>query len=183
MLRVAQARSMAVAWLQGDSARPPFQSSSFDYITNQLSYHHTQDKAAMIGEVYRLLKPGGRFVLTNIDPWSMAGWAIYRFFPAAQERDHQDCWPATELVARLEDAGFSNIQGRRDHQSPRVTLRECLEYASRRHRTSQLIVISDQDYEAGIARIAQAIEQAGGDFVVDSELCFITIQGDKQQPS
>jgi ubiquinone/menaquinone biosynthesis C-methylase UbiE len=41
---------------------------TYPYITNQFSYPHVLDKPGMILETYCVLKPGGRFVMTNIDP-------------------------------------------------------------------------------------------------------------------
>ena len=87
MLEQARQRCPTVDWVQGDSTHPPFPDASFDYITNQFSYPHVDDKLRLIAEMYRLLKPGGRFAITNIDPWSMRDWIIYRYFPAARTRD------------------------------------------------------------------------------------------------
>src|SRR5512143_896309 len=56
MLGVARNRCEPVTWIQGDSASPPFGDASFDYITNQFSYHHIQDKTRLIFETCRLLK-------------------------------------------------------------------------------------------------------------------------------
>jgi ubiquinone/menaquinone biosynthesis C-methylase UbiE len=90
MLRIARARCPNVRWVHGDASRIPFRSQSFDYITNQFSYHHIHDQPGFVCEVFRVLKPGGRFVMVNIDPWSMDRWVIYRYFPQARSLDHQD---------------------------------------------------------------------------------------------
>src|SRR5688572_24394580 len=85
---LAQARQRTdVSLVQGDSSRPPFRDNTFDYISNQYSYAHVLDKPRMIAETHRLLRQGGRFVMTNIDPWSMRNWLLYYYFPAAWDRD------------------------------------------------------------------------------------------------
>ena len=71
MLRQAQAKTGAVSWIQADSAQPPFADQSFDFITSQFAFHHVQNQSTMIHTVYALLKPGGRFVMTNIAPHEM----------------------------------------------------------------------------------------------------------------
>ena len=180
MLRQARWRCSAVAWVQGNSARPPFKDASFDYITNQFSYHHVPDKPRMIAEIGRVLSPGGRFVVTTIDPWSMPGWIVYTYFPAARQRDFEDCLPAEEFAALMTEAGFSNIQINRQHWHEKEGLKHFLDYASPRYRTSQLMAISDGDFKAGLARLTEEIEKSGDDACVDSEICLVTIKGDKR---
>jgi SAM-dependent methyltransferase len=180
MLRQARRRCPTVAWVQGDSARLPLKDASFDYITNQFSYHHVLDKPRMIAEIGRVLRPGGRFVMTNLDPWSTPDWIVYTYFPAARQRDFEDCLPADEFAALMTKAGFSNIQINRQHWHEKESLKYYLDYASPRYRTSQLMAISDDDFKAGIARLAEDIEKSGDAACVDSEICLITVIGDKR---
>jgi len=179
MLYQAYKRCKAITWIQGDSTSPPFGNNRFNYITNQFSYHHVQNKLRFFTETYRILKPGGRFVITNLDPWSMAGWIIYQYFQASWERDLSDFLPANEIVLRMEQVGFSSIQVKRDHRRTEENLSEFLGYASQRHRTSQLIAIQDREYENGIARIRDQVVRFGREFQVSSEICLIRILGDK----
>jgi ubiquinone/menaquinone biosynthesis C-methylase UbiE len=180
MLRQAHRRCSTVAWAQGNSARLPLKDASFDYITNQFSYHHVPDKPRMIVEIGRVLSSGGRFVMTNLDPWSMPGWIVYTYFPAARQRDFEDCLPVEEFAALMTKAGFSNIQISRRHWREKEDLKRFFEYASQRYRTSQLMAISDSDFKMGIARLAEEIEKSGGAACVDSEICLVTIIGDKR---
>ena len=180
MLKQAQSRCRVVSWVQGDSAAPPFRQGSIHYITNQFSYQHVQPRERMIAETYRLLRPGGRFVMTNLDPWSMTGWVIYRYFPAARQRDFEDFLPAETFTDMMGDAGFININLSRSRQVSEVELGELLNYASQRFRTSQLVVLTEADYRHGLEKMRQEIEQAGGNPVrVKSELSLVTIVGDK----
>lgn len=78
MLRVASRSAPASFWVQGDGSRLPLAASGFDYITNQFSYQHIAQQESFVGEMFRVLRPSGRFTMTNIDPWSMPDWAIYR---------------------------------------------------------------------------------------------------------
>ena len=104
-----------VAWVQGDGARLPFVGASFDYVSNQFSFHHVRDKASMLHEVFRLLRTGGRFVMTNIAPREMPGWAVYRYFPEAWERDLADFTPPKGIELLLEQVGFARIETVLDH--------------------------------------------------------------------
>lgn len=181
MLVQAYKSCKAITWIQGDSTNPPFGNNRFDYITNQFSYHHVQNKPRLIAETYRILKPGGRFVITNLDPWFMAGWIVYQYFQASWERDLSDFLPADEIVFQMEQVGFSNIQVKRDHRRTDENLSEFLRYASQRHRTSQLIAIQDHEYEAGIERLKELVVKFGKEFQVSSEICLVRIIGDKPE--
>jgi SAM-dependent methyltransferase len=180
MLRQAQQRCRTVAWVQGDGAATPFRSDCFHYVTNQFSYHHVRCKEKLIAEIHRLLRAGGRFAMTNLDPWAMADWIVYRYFPAARVCDHRDFLPTEAFAQLMERAGFTNIRVTSHHHTPERDLHQFLEYASQRFRTSQLIAIPDAAYEAGIREIKRDIGKAGdGRTPVRSEVCVVTITGDK----
>jgi SAM-dependent methyltransferase len=179
MLRIAQRRQMQIAWVQGDGTRLPILGASFDYVTNQFSYQHIADRDSFVREVYRILRPGGRFVMTNIDPWRMAGWAIYRYFPEALARDVVDFLPSERFASLMRTVGFANVQVDLRQWTNPEPLADFLAYASDRHRTSQLIVISDTAYEAGLVRLREAAEADDGTATVDSDVCLVTIVGEK----
>ncbi len=175
MLRQAQNRNPAVAWVQADNMAAPFAGESFHYITNQFSYAHVQNKPRFIAETARLLKPGGYFVLTSIDPWAMPNWAIYRYFPAAYTLDQQDFLPVDTLTHLLDKAGYTNITVSRQHFVRSEPLADFLHYASARWRASEFMAISDADYAAGLAAIKKDLARPGEAPVVDSEICFVTV--------
>ena len=179
MLRIARARCPDVRWVHGDASRIPFCSQTFDYATNQFSYHHIQDQPAFVGEVFRVLKPGGRFVMVNIDPWSMPQWVIYRYFPRARDLDHQDFLMPGAFTDLMQATGFADVQVSHQRQRTCESLMDFLAYARQRHRISQLLAVSDADYEAGIHRLERQIKQDGDAATVESESCLVTIRGDK----
>ena len=179
MLEQARKRCAAIDWVQADSTHPPFPDLSFDYITNQFSYPHISDKVQLIRETYRILKPGGQFAITNIDPWSMPGWVLYRFFPAALARDLADFLSEDQLVSMLTQAGFWDIQVRRQLKRSEEKLGDFLAYASQRYRTSHFMAIDDQAYQDGLAAITESIRRSGPDARLPSELCLIWFLADK----
>ena len=179
MLVQARQRCPEISWIQGDSTQTFIESNYFDYITNQFSYHHIHEKSKLLSETYRILKPGGRFVITNLDPWSMQNWIVYQYFPASKKRDFEDFLPSDKLIRMMDRAGFTNISHKLQAESKEVSLREFLDYASLRHRTSQLMVISDKQYFLGIKKLKDSIDKFGGEFRIFSETCLITVTGDK----
>jgi ubiquinone/menaquinone biosynthesis C-methylase UbiE len=179
MLQQARKRCDTVCWVQGDSSATPFCDDTFDYVTNQFSYSHVLDKKRLFSEAFRILKRDGRYTMTHIDPWSMPNWVVYRYFPAAQRRDFKDFLTAESFVERMLDAGFSNTKIRRTYRKEALSVREFLDYASLRYRTSQLMVISDQSYEEGLDALQEDNRRFGDSWHLESEICLITITGDK----
>jgi ubiquinone/menaquinone biosynthesis C-methylase UbiE len=180
MLRVGARRETAVDWVQGDGARLPLVSSTFDYATNQFSYHHIADQPSFFCEISRVLRPGGRFVLTNIDPWSMPDWAIYRYFPESRDQDERDFRPAVMLAASMQEAELVAVRFERRTVQRRQSLAEFLAYASERHRTSQFIAMSDVAYEGGLGRLRDDVAaDTEGLTSIDLGVCLLTLTADK----
>lgn len=174
MLRIARTRGAGVSWIQADAEALPLGSATFDYATNQFSYPHIQNKRRFVAEVFRVLRPGGLFVLTNIDPWAMPGWIIYRYFPEARELDEQDYLPPPSLAALLKDVGFAGIETASTDLSRDHDLATFLASASRRHTASQLMAIPDAAYDAGLRRLREDIARG---VTVRSDFVVLTVSG------
>lgn len=179
MLRVARSREPGVRWIRGDAEALPFPSNAFHYATNQFSYPHIGDKPRFAREVFRVLRPGGRVVVTNIDPWAMPGWIIYRFFPEAWTLDERDYLRADALAALLTDAGFTAIEWSTRDLSRDEDLAAFEAYASERHVASQFMAITDTAYAAGLRRVREARVAGGRGAAVRSTFVILTIQADK----
>lgn len=180
MLEIARKTCPSVMWIQGDGTELPFASASFDYACNQFSYQHIRNKEKLLTELYRVLKTGGRFVMTNIDPWSMTGWSVYRYFPEALELDRRDFLPVERFVALMKHTGFRDVHIERSEIEKRESLRDFLAYASERHRASQLMAISDAAYRSGIRRLTEeALKVEGQDRLVEFEFVWVAVTGDK----
>lgn len=179
MLRQARNRCPDIKWIKGDSTDTRFEANGFDYITNQFSYHHIEDKWKLIQETYRILRPNGRFVITNLDPWSMTKWILYRYFPASKQRDFNDFARVSRLISWMKKTGYRNIHCKRQRMPREESLSEFLRYAGQRHRTSQLIAISDKDYMAGLRNLEEDILRYGLQKKIPSETCLVWVFGDK----
>lgn len=68
MLSRARSKTSDVDWVLGDGWRLPFADETYDYICNQFSYPHASGRTTLFQEIFRALKPSGRFVLANISP-------------------------------------------------------------------------------------------------------------------
>ena len=180
MLRIARAREAGVAWIQGDAQALPVGSRTVDYATNQFSYPHISDKTQFVSEIFRVLRPGGRFVLTNIDPWAMEQWIIYRYFPEARAPDERDYLTKASLVNLLAEVGFVDIETSTRDLSRDEDLARFHAYATQRHSASQFLALPDAVYEAGLGRVREHLSVAGAGVTVPSEFVILTVSADKR---
>ena len=182
MLAIARRRDASVSWIRGKAEALPLTSSAVHYATNQYSYPHTADKPALMREVFRVLRPGGRFVLQNVDPWSMRDWITYQYFPEAWSVDARDFLPIDSLTTMMRDAGFASIAVTTRVVPEPENLQAYFARVSGRHSMSQLTAISDDAYERGLARIRDRLEASGSEEVmIPSTLTFLTIVAGKDR--
>lgn len=113
---VAKARKNAtklgvanVAFHQSDIATLPLEDDSADFFISNCTINHAQDKHAVWSEVFRVLKPGGRFVVSDI--------YSSKKVPAAYATDPEaiaECWAGAvekdPYINTLLEVGFENLE-------------------------------------------------------------------------
>lgn len=127
MLAVAKGRSQGVRWLQGDLMALPFEDASFDAATVGFGIRNVAGLEAALGELHRVLRPGGRLAILEITrprgvvkPF-FALWfdrlvpalgrmlptgGAYTYLPASVRR-----FPGAEaLAAMMERTGFDEVR-------------------------------------------------------------------------
>ena len=100
-----------VEFHQGEMEKMPFPDDSFDVIISNCVINLSPDKDAVFRESFRVLKPGGRFRVSDI-VWMRA--------PTEKERSDLESWAGCvagalmvdEYVAKLSGAGFSDVRTR-----------------------------------------------------------------------
>ncbi|PHS14028.1 MAG: methyltransferase type 11 [Kangiella sp.] len=96
-------------FIQGDATALPLQSNSFDTVFILGGIHHVPERIALFKEVFRVLKPGGKFIyrepVSDFWLWKFLRAIIYRISPIL---DHDTEAPLlfAETVPLLDDAGF-----------------------------------------------------------------------------
>lgn len=88
----------------------PYPDNSFDVVMQTLVFHHLDEtqKAAGLAEMYRVLRQNGRLLIVDLNP-SRRGLAVS--LPGHNQLEQVD-YVRSEVVERMETAGFINIQAR-----------------------------------------------------------------------
>jgi len=130
MLRGAQRRRVPALLLQADAERMPLPDGFASVVTCGFSLRNFVSLERVLGEMARVLRPGGRLALLDVDTpgsaWVRAGHALYfdRLVPRIGAllsdraaygylpRSVSYLPPRAELVARVAEAGFADVTHR-----------------------------------------------------------------------
>jgi SAM-dependent methyltransferase len=109
-----------ITWLQADAANLPLQSASLDACTGHSFLYLVPDRPAVLDEMRRVLRPGGRLVLmepnqrsvtlgqalaVSHDPRHLVSVSLWRPFSRLHGR-----FTTATLTATLQNAGFVNCR-------------------------------------------------------------------------
>ncbi|MFM7045803.1 MAG: class I SAM-dependent methyltransferase [Ilumatobacteraceae bacterium] len=106
-----------VGVLQGDATRLPFADGSFDRVITSEVLEHIQHDVDAIGELARVLRPGGTFAAT-VPAWlpEKVNWMLSDEYHAPKAAGgHVRIYSATELRAKLRTAGLRVVGSHRAH--------------------------------------------------------------------
>jgi ubiquinone/menaquinone biosynthesis C-methylase UbiE len=179
MLAVAASLAPGIDWRQADACRLPFDDGVFDVALCEQALMFFPDRAAALGEMRRVLAPGGRVAL-SVWRGLEHNW-FYAAFAAALER-HAGAeaaammrspfpdWGAGELRSALEEAGFAEVRIRLEIEaeawpSPAELLRR---EAASSPLAGPIGALPAADREALIGDLAHALR----DYIDDDRVVF-----------
>ncbi len=98
-----------VSFLKSTLEKLPIESSSVDLVISNCTLNHADDKISVWKEIYRILKAGGRFIISDIyatepvpDKYKNDPEAIAQCWAGAVTRE--------EYLFHIENAGFNNLE-------------------------------------------------------------------------
>ncbi len=163
MLRRSKARLPDVALVLGEAEKLPWSDSFLDRIICINSFHHFSSKEAFLSEAYRVLRSHGGILTIGLDPHvEDCDWYIYKYFDGIIEID-KDRYPAASQIRNwLNQACFEQCT---TTESEHISLRLDAEAALSKGqldntRTSQLTILTEQEYRLGIERIRRDINKS-----------------------
>jgi ubiquinone/menaquinone biosynthesis C-methylase UbiE len=105
----------AVSVTVGDSEHLPFATGSLDVVTCANSFHHYPHQAKVIGEMRRVLRPGGRLLLLDGWPDQFIGRIVYDVIVTRVEGGSVWHRESHHLRAMFKEAGFCDVTQRRTY--------------------------------------------------------------------
>ncbi len=97
MLDIARQKSSDVNWLNGKAEEIPFENEKLDGAIATLTIHHWQDLKAAFQEIYRVIKPGAKFILFTATPRQMEKYWLNYYFPQMM-RSSIEQMPALQAI-------------------------------------------------------------------------------------
>lgn len=88
--------------IQGVGENIPLENNTVDYVFANMFLHHVENPDIVIKEMYRILKSGGKLVITDLDAHD------FEFLKTEQ----YDVWMGfdrKDIIKWFEDAGFKNV--------------------------------------------------------------------------
>lgn len=161
MLKQAGTRPAPLKLSRGTALRLPYRNESFDLVYCVDAIHHFGDQRAFIAEAFRVLKPNGALAVIGHDPHeaSASNWYIYNYFEGVYDTDLRRYPSGTSVLKWMLSAGFQNVS------SPVVEHIHNLHVGEgvfkdpfiKRNATSQLALLNEETYQAGLKKITEAL--------------------------
>lgn len=97
-----------VTFREGSAAELPFANAAFDAVVTRLSVHHFDRPGRVMSEIFRVLRPGGRFVMADVVSSEVSAEAeLQNAIEILRDPSHVRMLPSSELSSLVMEAGFT----------------------------------------------------------------------------
>jgi ubiquinone/menaquinone biosynthesis C-methylase UbiE len=106
--RCAEAGTKNVTFREGTATELPFGDAAFDAVVTRLSVHHFDRPGRVMSEIFRVLRPGGSFVIADVISSEVPAEAeLQNALEILRDPSHVRMPPGSELAALVRGAGFA----------------------------------------------------------------------------
>jgi ubiquinone/menaquinone biosynthesis C-methylase UbiE len=117
--RCAAAGLGNVSFREGNAGELPFADASFDAVVTRLSVHHFDRPQRVMSEIFRVVRPGGSFVIADVLSSEVpAESELQNAIEILRDPSHVRMLPGSELTSLVIDAGF-DIESQTTWDKPR----------------------------------------------------------------
>jgi ubiquinone/menaquinone biosynthesis C-methylase UbiE len=180
MIGRAKTTAPAARLVRALAEQLPWVDATFDRVFCVNALHHFTDRRRFFAEARRLLKPGGSVLTIGKDPHAERdAWWVYDYFPETVDIDRERFARVRTLRGELTAAGFDWAESVEcDEIVASLGATEALATGVvDRAYTSQLAVLSHEEFEAGAARSRAANDAAGGGLQLTTDFYLFATTG------
>jgi SAM-dependent methyltransferase len=115
MIEQAQAKQRAtgltnLTWVVGDAVPLPFPDAAFSAVVTRYSFHHFLDPEAVLAELVRACRPGGRVAVIDVFTSSPEQAEAYNRVEKLRDPSHVRALSLEELTGLFHDAGLRDVK-------------------------------------------------------------------------
>jgi ubiquinone/menaquinone biosynthesis C-methylase UbiE len=147
---------------QAGAEAPALRSESFDCALMSLMMHHLEDHLNTFRGVFRILRPGGVFLIRQGTLEDILRDAMHRFFPDAVTIDRKRTPFRSEIEWWLGEAGFNTVHVETFKQHTYSSNMRLLEEIEKRV-ASAMRMIDDDAFKAGLERFKAYLRRPADD--------------------
>ena len=147
-----------VSWVLGDVEALELEADSYDCALMSLMMHHVRDHLATFKGVWRILRPGGVFLIRQGTLEQILNDAMHRFFPETLEVDLARTPMRMQIEEWLREAGFAEVETELIKQKSAQSSEQVLEELGLRVH-SALHMIDDGAFYAGLRRAEEFVAE------------------------
>jgi ubiquinone/menaquinone biosynthesis C-methylase UbiE len=165
--RTAQAAKglQNVDWVQGNAEALPFPDGAFSLVTCSAAFHHFEQPAAILAEMRRVCRPGGRIVVSDVTP-DVDKAAAYDRMEKMRDPSHGHAHPVAELAAIGTGLGLGEPRAQTSLTGPMPYTAVLATSFPEEHSREELLGLMREDAVAGADRLGFKAELTDGEVMV-----------------
>lgn len=145
----------------------PFDNHFFNGVTAILTMHHWDSIPQGLKEIYRVLKPGGRFVSFSFTPEQVKGYWLAQYFPGMIDRAANTIPALSEMERFVKDAGFGTVNFEKYFVRP--DLEDHFMYSCK-HEPERCLIPEMRENTSGFTALANQAEVAAGLLQLEADI-------------